>query len=249
MTEGTTGYVGIAFPNQREDNARNIALAVNFEGNDVITRTINSALVFSDSDLNDGDTVVNLVDLGTVVSGTPARRTLEVDSDSDNVVYYLPITANKDNENEDDWSFTIVIDESNRSETGAGDTLNLTEDDDLLNEEIDVTVLDADIPAIGDDRSEDVIEAIVAYITDASQDDQGNLFGGHTGGLDKLTLRDLGRITRLAIADADSETTTDGEPLEQLLSGDFEGLTGLTSLQIVGAQSLPSGIFAGVGKC
>ncbi|MXW28752.1 MAG: hypothetical protein F4Z80_07780 [Chloroflexi bacterium] len=47
------------------------------------------------------------------------------------------------------------------------------------------------------------------------------------------------------MTDADAD---DREPIANMVTGDFEGFTGVTSLHIVGARSLPSGIFAAVGS-
>ena len=116
----------------------------------------------------------------------------------------------------------------------------------ISNDEADVTILDADAPALSVcDRSEDV-EAEILDIAAASAPATGALGFGANLRCDDITVRDLSTVeATLTIMDDDDD---DAEALESLIAGDFEGMTGLTSLKIVGARTLPSGIFAGVGK-
>ena len=247
LTEGKPGYIGIAIPGQRDtdkDDAatdaddRLVALTVTLDGGE-IGDDVNAGVAES------GD-YTQLVKFG---DGAAATRTLELDSESERIAFYIPIQANKDNLNDEEWGFDIAIDRESDANT------NLTDGDDFSIDEIAVTVLDADAPVNDDDaRSEDVVAAIESAVGD------GTSTGGHLK-FDDLTLRDLGTITALIVRDADAdyipageanagdlEAGEDQEALEELFAGDFEGLVGLRTLHLVGAGSLPTGIFAGAGS-
>ncbi len=258
ITEGSAGYVGVAIPGQRAkdeddmDVQQTVFLKVTVTGGD-IAKPLNAAIA---ADVT-GSTVIGLVDFGTSDDAS-ATRELEVNSENENVIFYFPIKANKDNTNEEEWGFSLEIDETVRDDviggsgTDADDRSaaaileNLTAGGELDFDEIEINVLDADAPVNGDnERSEDVVAAIVDEVDGTDGEGAGiadELYGGHID-FDDLTLRDLGAIENLTVVDTDG----DDEPLESLLAGDFEGLSGLDTLRLVGAGTLPSGIFAGVG--
>ncbi len=222
VTEGSPSYIAFALPDLTFDsNATVLAPSFTITGRDA-TEDFDTNEFMSGSHLQ-------LIKFGT---GAAASRPTEINSVSDNRIFYLPFTVDKDNDNSDEWDFTIEI---NAGITGA------TTGYELANDKADITVLDADAPSTSVcDRSEDV----EAEILDKADDDGVDAtFGAHTK-CDDLTLRDLGAFTSLVIDDDD----LDLEPIEDLVAGDFEGLKGLTTLHIVGARSLPSGIFAGVGS-
>ncbi|MXY01183.1 MAG: hypothetical protein F4Y67_10260 [Chloroflexi bacterium] len=232
VTEASAGYVAVAFPNLKFDPATSTTLAP--------TITISG----SDADKEFGTTDQpfqslshrQLIKLGVAAAANDAARTTEINSLSEDKIFYLPLVVNKDNDNRDDWEFRLTISSVARAEAGF----------ELANKEADITVLDADAPATSVcDRTEDVEAAIVKAVTPSSTNTitPAERYGGHTR-CDDLTLRDLGAITDLPVIDDDG----DGEPIEDLVAGDFEGLKGLTSLTLTGAGSLPSGIFAEVGK-
>ena len=150
----------------------------------------------------------------------------------------------KDNDTGEEWDFDIEL----QDPLADDDSDNLDDGIDFFIDEITVTVLDADAPVNDEDsRSEDVLAAIERAV--ASPSTPVFKFGAHTS-FDELTLTDLKAITALTVYDNDddSQDRDDSEPLEELRAGDFEGLIGLTNLTLVGAGSLPSGVFAGVGS-
>lgn len=226
VTEESTGYVAVAFPDLTfAPNETTLEPTIAISGSD-------AEKIFATTDQPfQGSTHRQLIKFGVAADADAAARTTEVNSLSEDRIFYLPLLVNKDNDNRDDWDFRLTI--------NAGIEHAVTPYE-LANNEADITVLDADAPATSVcDRSEDVQAAIVLVatgVTDAT-------YGGHTR-CDDLTLRDLGAMTSLTVIDEDG----DGEPLEDLVAGDFEGLEGLTSLTLTGAGSLPSGIFAAVGK-
>ena len=248
VTEGVASYIGVAVPGQRardedmDDNQLEVNLTVTLTGSD-IGQDLNSSIAAS-------GVVASRIDFGTTETGVMVRE-LVINSESESVIFYFPIKANKDNTNEDEWGFGAEIDDDTRSASGSHEGTersqeayeeNLTPGGELTLDEIEINVLDADAPVNGEnERSEDVVAAIVA-LAEAAATANNNLYGGHED-FDDLTLKDLGAVPDLMVADADEE----GEPLEELLAGDFEGLSGLDTLHLVGAGSLPSGIFAGVG--
>ena len=149
------------------------------------------------------------------------------------MIFYLPLTVSKDNENDEDWDISLRIAETAAALTNANDGFELT------NDEADVTILDADAPTLSVcDRSEDVESAILSYATNAAGGAQAEAagFGGNVR-CDDITVRDLGTIRTFTVTDADAD---DREPIANLVSGDFEGFTGVTSLHIVGSRNLPS---------
>ena len=235
VTEGAPGYISMAFPNLFADGTTDSTVTVDVTGD--VGATLNSAL--TDEAYSLTDTKIDLVVFGT---GTGVERTLDANSEADDVIFYWPITVRKDNDNSEDWDVTFAVTEDVAGISGSLVDENNNPDIELANDEAEITVLDADAPALNvEDRSEDVREAILAL---ATADGVGTQFGGHTRA-DDLTLRDLGTITALTVTDADDD---DREAIESLVAGDLEGLVGLRTLHIVGARSLPSGIFAGVGS-
>ena len=246
ITEDKPAYIGIAIPDQRDDDDVSlVTLSAALEGGatDDLPSGVTGLLLTS-------NTYSTLINLGsTVTSPLSAVRTFDLNSESDGVVFYFVVNAGKDNDNDEDWNFDIAL-ADNDSNTINGTNGNLDDDSNYVNQEIEITVLDADAPTNDENsRSEDVVAAIEAAVVAPA--DSGT-FGGHTD-FDELTLRDLGAIPSLIIRDSDPNYDNAGmpddnqEPLTDLLAGDFEGLTGLTSLSLIGANALPSGIFAGVG--
>ena len=232
VTEASAGYVAVAFPNLKfEPTETTLEPTIAISGSD-------AEKVFAGTDQPfQALTHRQLIKFGVAASPDAAPRTTEVNSLSEDKIFYLPLLVNKDNDNRDDWDFRLTIND------GIDHAVTPYE---LANNEADITVLDADAPATSVcDRSEDVEAAIVAEVTGTTADPvtPAEKYGGHTR-CDDLTLRDLGAIDDLSVLDEDG----DGEPLEDLVAGDFEGLVGLTSLTLTGAGSLPSGIFASVGK-
>jgi hypothetical protein len=238
VTENGASYISIAFPNLIPDGADPATVA--------FTVTLGDDAISDRSDaLGDGNTT-RLIDFGVTddadgfSAADDATRTFVANSEAEDKIFYWPITVGKDNSNDDDWDISLTI-----TETTPRDAAVVPEFD-LTNDEADVTVLDADAPAVSVcDRSEHVEDAILAFATDS-------IDGGARTGADgwdgndrcgEITARDLGTIPTLTIVDND-----DAEPIADLIAGDFESLTGLTALTITGARSLPSGIFAGVGK-
>ena len=236
VTEDATGYVSVAFPNLIPDGSSTVEFTVTMSGDATSDR--------SDA-LGDGNTT-RLIQFGVtdagpskanVESADDATRTFVANSEADDKIFYWPITAAKDNSNDEDWDFRLKIAETTPRAT------DVVPEFDLSNDEADITVLDADAPAVSVcDRSEHVEDAILAIATvRAAATDDTTWDGNDRCG--EITARDLGTIGMLTIADTD-----DGEPIADLLSGDFNSLSGLTALTITGARSLPSGIFAGVGS-
>ena len=225
VTEDAASYVAVAFPDL-ELTAATAPLAPSFtiSGRDALDDFETNEQPFQENDHR------QLIIFG---SGTgEAARTSVINSVSDNRIFYLPLKVNKDNDNGDEWDFTINISD----EIG-----NAVDDYELANDYTDITVIDVDAPAtLVCDRSEDVETTILDLV---SADGVVATYGDHTK-CDDITLRDLGAIGDLTVDDGDNE----GEPIANLVAGDFEGLTKLTRLHIIGAGSLPSGIFAEVGK-
>lgn len=244
VTEGKAGYVSVAFPGLRAAAANPMEAVITVGGD--AGDDINVAAL---AGLSAGDDKIRLVSFGTGDDADDDTKQFIFNSDADDVIFYLPITVAKDNENDEDWDIRLTIAESVAAASGDLGITNAKAEFDLANDETDVTILDADAPTLSVcDRSEDVSEAILAYAypdTDGELGRQAGVLGfGGNQRCDDITLRDLSTVGSLTISDSDE----DGEPLEALVSGDLEGLTGLTSLKIVGAGALPSGIFAGVGK-
>jgi hypothetical protein len=233
VTENAAGYVSVAFPNLIPDAQSTLAFTVTLSGDATSDR----------SDALGAGNTTRLIDFGVVDSADgfsaadDATRTFVANSEAEDKIFYWPITVGKDNSNGDDWDFRATI-----TETTAR-AADVVPEFDLTNDYADVTVLDADAPAVSVcDRSEHVEDAILAIArvraaaTDATTWDGNDRCG-------EITSRDLGTIDTLSIVDTD-----DAEPIADLIAGDFESLSGLTALTITGARSLPSGIFAGVGK-
>lgn len=232
ITEGSPSYAAVAFPSATvaadSDPSGTLQPAFTISGRDALADFATNAF------LQGAHT--RLIDFGTEGAVAAVARTAQVNSVSDNRIFYLPLHVNKDNDNRDEWDFTITITDP---VPGADTTATF----EITNDEADITVLDADAPSLSVcDRSEDV-EAAILGLAGADGLSPANLYGGHTK-CDDLTLRDLGQIPGLAVLDSDE----DNEPIADLVAGDFEGLTGAATLSIQGARSLPSGIFAGVGK-
>ncbi|MXY13110.1 MAG: hypothetical protein F4Y46_03655 [Chloroflexi bacterium] len=163
------------------------------------------------------------------------------------VFFYLQNSAKNHNEN-DGWEVDL--------------TVTAADDSNVVERELDETVLvvaDADTPATEVcDRSDDVLGAIMQEINNPTSPATATTYGGtdtRSRRCAELTLRDLGAIDGvLTVLDENTEglvatpvSRANGEPLEDLVAGDFEGLKGIDRLEIVGARTLPSGIFAGVG--
>lgn len=244
VTEAAASYISVAFPGIHDDDATTDDTGTAADESDMtVTVTIGGD---GDDTANTATTLTNKREHVSFGAGlaTSATRTFVANSGAENVIFYWPITVGKDNENDEDWDISLTI-----AETAAGIT-NANANFDLLNDEADVTILDADAPMLSVcDRSEDVEEAILAYANPTASGTLGEQSGadgfGGNDRCDDITLRDLGTIPSLTIMDAD---TDDAEAIEDLVAGDFEGMAGLTTLHIVGARSLPAGIFAGVGK-
>ena len=242
VTEGVIGYISAAFPGMLTGSNTHFSFTADLTGD--IDDDLNEAL-----DPGGDKTKVGLVSLGTNADSDKSRS-FEVNSDSGSVIFYWPLNVSKDNENDDDWDFTLTINEATGVQQGTKSSDNaLTVSEGPVNltrnrDSAEVTIVDADKPAIEVcDRSEDVEENILdeVAITPAT-------YGGTSNDprdCDELTTRDLGKITRLTIDDDD---TDDREPLETLLPDDLSDLSGLSRLHIVGARALPSGIFKDVGK-
>ena len=249
VTEAAASYISVAFPGIHDDDAvtddpatapdesdMTVTVTIGGDGDDA-ANTATTPLTLKRQHVNFG--------VSADAANASAARTFVANSGADNVIFYWPITVDKDNENDEDWDISLTILEV----VGATGITNANANFDLLNDEADVTILDADAPMLSVcDRSEDVEEAILDYAGDTTGARGGQAgadgFGGNTR-CDDITLRDLGTIPTLNIMDADTE---DAEAIEDLVAGDFEGMAGLTTLHIVGARSLPAGIFAGVGK-
>ena len=227
VTEGAASYVAVAFPSLELGGADPNVLAPGFT---VGGRDANATFDGTDQPFQ-SLTHRQLIDFGAEGAVDAAVRTAQINSVSDNRIFYLPLQANKDNDNRSEWDFNITIN------AAIGNAVAGYE---LTNDEVDITVLDADAPALSVcDRSEDVEAAILAL----AEAETGALYGGHEK-CDDLTLRDLGAIPGLAVLDSDG----DNEPIADLIAGDFEGLANAATLSITGAGALPSGIFAGVGS-
>ena len=246
LTEGGIGYVGVALPGTFEDATTNDATDNDIDvqitiGGSQADDALNSAIL---ADYTPG-IYGSLVTLGTPSGGTGLVRDIDLLNDDDDVAYYVPIKVDKDNEN-DGWEVDLSI-------TTATDSNVTTRELD----EVAILVGDADTPMTEVcDRSDDVVSSIMRIVGDGTN--AGTTYGGtadRTRRCQELTLRDLGALDGvLHIVDEDTETITlttatftNGEPLEDLVSGDLEGLTGVDRLHLVGARALPSGIFAGVG--
>ncbi len=141
VTEGTASYVAVAFPDLTFTNEA-LPLAPTFT---ISGRDATAMFGPGDRPFASG-THRQLIKFG---EGTPdeVERDALVNSVSDSRIFYLPLTVDKDNDNSDEWDFSISI--------GATIGNNDTTDYDLANDEIDITVLDADAPATSVcDRSE-----------------------------------------------------------------------------------------------
>lgn len=225
VTEAAPSYVAVAFPSLKfTTGSSTLTPTFAISGSDAAKQFTGTDQPYQSGSHR------QLIKFG--VGSGDDNRTSEVNSLSENKIFYLPLTVDKDNDTRDDWDFRITIQSAiQNAQTGYK----------LANSEADITVLDADKPATSVcDRSEDVEAAILNLAAAASTQ---NTYGGHTR-CDDLTGRDLAAITTLAVSDDDG----DGEPIRSLVSGDFGGLTNLTTLTITGAGTLPSGIFADVGK-
>ena len=260
VTEGAASFITVAFPDLRDDDDAGFSAVVTLDGDagDPVNRGIAATGVLKRT----------LVSFGDAVQGADTRS-LPLNSESESIVFAWPITVSKDNENnEDPWVVELSI-----PETIAGLTNSAENGDfELSNPTADVNVSDADAPALSVcDRSEDVLTAIEetaerAALAGTTFDNGAFLiYGGHDD-CEDLTLTDLGRMAAAVADDAAADATDqeavdaqagvfwiedsdgDGEPLESLIAGDFEGLASIERLHIIGARSLPSGIFAGVGS-
>jgi hypothetical protein len=246
VTENGASYISVAFPNLIPDASSTVAFTVTL-GDDA-TSSVSAALGIAATNRT------GLIQFGTtdagpskanVESANDPSRTFVADSEAEDKIFYWPITVGKDNSNDDDWDISLKITETSPREA------TVIPEFDLTNDEADVTVLDADAPAVSVcDRSEHVEDAILAFAGNADgttplptpqTGTYPNWDGNNRCG--DITSRDLGTIAVLDILDTD-----DREPITDLIAGDFESLSGLTSLTITGARSLPSGIFAGVGS-
>ena len=242
VTEGAPSYISAAFPGLRAVDEDDPGTANTDESLMTATVTVGGdAGALRNTALGDGSgNKIQLVSFG-VGAATSTTRTFEANSEADDVIFYWPLTVSKDNENDEDWDISLTI-----AETATGLT-NANAGFELTNDEADVTILDADAPSLSVcDRSEDVEAAILSYATDAAGGAQTGMagFGGNVR-CDDITVRDLGTIRTFTVTDADAD---DREPIANMVTGDFEGFTGVTSLHIVGTRSLPSGIFAAVGS-
>ena len=262
VTEGTASFITVAFPGLRDDDDAGFAARVSLEGDaeDAVNRGIAAAGAIK-------RTLISFGDQGGT-GATNDERDLPLNSEGETIVFAWPITVSKDNENnEDPWVIELSI-----PETITGLTNSIDGGDfELTNPTADVLVSDADAPALSVcERSEDVQAAIVETAERAAAanttDSTGAflIYGGHND-CEDLTLTDLGRMASGIANDARADSGTpletaqtgvfwvedadgDNEPLENLISGDFEGLSSVSQLHIRGARNLPSGIFAGVGK-
>lgn len=232
VTEGSPSYVAVAFPGATVASGSTptgtLQPAFTITGRDAVAAFGTNAFLTGSH--------LQLIDFGDQEATDVAARTAQVNAVSDNRIFYLPLQANKDNDNREDWDFKITItDPVPGADTAEANAFE------LANDEAEITVLDADAPSLSVcDRSEHVEAAILALTESPSP---ANLYGSHTK-CDDLTLRDLGEIPGLNVLNSDD---TD-EPIADLIAGDFEGLAKAATLSITGAGALPSGIFAGVGK-
>ena len=229
VTEGVASYVAVAFPDLTFDGDEStLEPGFTISGRD-------AGRTFGDADQPEQmGTHRQLIKFGGGDADV-ALRTSEINSLADNRIFYLPLTVNKDNDNSDEWDFTLGIN---------AEIDNAMADYELANDEADITVLDADAPVNSVcDRSEDV-EAAILNAVGVDNLIPVSLYGSHTK-CDDLTLRDLAAFASLTVVDDDDDGK---EPIADLATGDLEGLTKLNSLHIIGAGILPSGIFAGVGK-
>ena len=259
VTEGKSTFITVAFPNLRSDDDLGFSAFVSVDGD-------------AREDVNRGIAAANtlkrtLISFGDQDAGRANdTRELPLNSESETIVFAWPVMVQKDNDNSDSWIVDLEI-----PETTAGLT-NSVDDFGLAIQRSELVVMDADAPTPSVcDRSEDVqrtIEETADRAATANTTDSTGAFliyGGHDD-CSELTLTDLGRMTVAVADDAQADTTDsaavaaqtgvfwvedsfgDGEPLESLIAGDFAGLTGVQRLHIIGARSLPSGIFAGVGS-
>ena len=249
ITEGATGYISAAFPNLRDSDDAFLSAVVSISGDS--DKLVNSGVANRDDDIQASDFAIELISFGTDVTANNKKRTIDVNSESDSLIFYWPITVAKDNDNDESWDIVLEIDNAALAEavdvnaTAVG-IVNAIDEFDLTNDRTDVQILDADAPSVEVcDRSEDAHDAIIAAVTPAAGNAANPLYGGHTD-CDELTLQDLGNIdSTLTVEDSD---VGDNEPIEDLIAGDFEGLKGLDVLHIIGARGLPSGIFNGIGS-
>ena len=262
VTEGAASFITVAFPGLRQDDDAAFSARVSLEGDaeDSVNRGIAAAGAIK-------RTLISFGDQGGT-GATNDERDLPLNSEGETVVFAWPITVGKDNENnEDPWIIELRIPETS---TGLSNSID-GGDFELANPTADVLVMDADAPAVSVcARSEDVQAAIVetaerAAAADTTDSTGAFLIYGDHNDCEDLTLTDLGRMASAVANDArgdsgsDLETAQtdvfwvedadgDNEPLENLIAGDFEGLSSVSQLHIRGARNLPSGIFAGVGK-
>ena len=157
ITEGSAGYISAAFPDMLSGTNTHIHVTVDLTGD--VTDDVNEAI--------QGDATaakIELVTFGTGDDNEDASKVFEADSDNESVIFYWPITVAKDNENDDDWEITLTINEDTGFRQGVGATAAAAAAAaavDLVIDSADVTILDADKPAIEVcDRSEDVEESI-----------------------------------------------------------------------------------------
>ena len=231
VTEGSAGYVSVAFPGVLvEDDEFEFDFVVS--GGDS-TDALNAGLGG-----NVGDTNATLISVG----GAATTRDAFANSDSESKIFYYPLNVGKDNTTNPEWDFTLAIDDTAANLDGFTSDFD---SDDL--DDVTITVLDADAPEVSVcDRSDDVEDWLVAYVSDATVNTTNA--NPDNDDCDEITTRDLNSLTGTLTfsefgADADDEL-----PMENLIAGDFQGLSDITSLVVRGARSLPSGIFDGVGS-
>lgn len=230
FAEGSRSYIAMAFPDLFRDTVTSTTVTVDILGRDAQTAA-------NAGSSESGNNRVALIRFGGDTTDEDGERTLVADSEADDVIFYYPINVDKDNTTEEDWEFSLRVTRDTDGISAA------PADFDLDNDEIDVIVTDVDAPAVSVcDRSEDVQENILDVV--GATGVLAATYGGHTD-CDDLTIRDLGNMRMLTVDDDDAE---EGGALEPLQTGDFSDLSGLTMLHLIGAESLPSGIFAGVGK-
>ena len=230
FAEGSRSYIAMAFPNLFRDTVTSTTVTIDIGGRDSQTPA-------NAGSSESGSNRVALIRFGGDPADEDAERSVVADSEAEDVIFYYPINVDKDNTTEEEWDFTLSVTRDTDGISAA------PADFDLDNDEIDVTVTDVDAPSVSVcDRSEDVQENILDVV--GATGVLAATYGGHTD-CDELTIRDLGNIRALTVDDDDTE---EGGALEPLMAGDFSDLSGLTMLHLIGAESLPSGIFAGVGK-
>ena len=244
VTEGAASYISAAFPDLITGTNTVAEVTVTLTGD--VSDDVNEAIQRN----GDADKI-ELVSYGTSATdfNQSTNRTFPVDTDSSSVILYWPITVSNDNENDDEWDITLTINETTGFKQAATvEALGTATANEvsLAIDSANVTIVDADEPVTTVcDRSEDVEESILTLVSVSGQEATYGGIPNNPRDCDELTKRDLSKISQLWVADED---TDDREPLETLQANDFADLTGVYRLHIVGARSLPSGIFAGVGK-